>query len=267
MIKTSNDGTRIAASFLNRMEFAGTTPSATQAGAIKTLVADMIAAGILSKMHLFYPMIGGTAATHALDLLGAYDITWNGTVTHNSSGAKGNGSTGYGNTGYNPSTQSSTTDAHMGFYAADGTHGGSSSSAMGCGGGGSGFPTMFTHGWFNGGTEEIFAFNVSNAGEYTPGTGSTKHDGHLMAGVTTGSVQQTWYDGVAQTSGPTATGAGNYYNGSLFICARQAVGVASAHDTRILKAVHVGDYLDNTEAVALYNALTTYQTTLGRQDV
>ena len=264
--RTANEGLRLAQAHFNRMTLAGTSPTATEIAALSRLMYDLGAASILTKFHLFYPFIGSVAATHALDVLGNFDITWNGTITHNSSGVKGNGSTGYGDTGYNPSTQSSTTNAHMGFYAADGTHVGSSSSAMGCGGGASGFPTMFTHGWFNGGTEEIFAFNISNSFEYTPNEVSTKHDGHLMATVTTGSVQQGYLDGAAQTAGPTATGAGNYYNGNLYICARND-GSASAFDDRILKAVHVGDYLTDGEVTTLYNAITAYQTALGREDV
>ena len=260
----NRDISRVGA-YITKVIAAGGTLTQTEKDAIVTLDAVIESIGA-SKFHAFYPFAGGVAAAHAIDLMGAFDITWNGTITHNSSGVKGNGSTGYGNTGYNPSLQSSTTDAHMGFYAADGTHIASSSSAMGAGGGGAGFPSMFTHGWFNGGTEEIFAFNIANGTEYTPATGGTKHDGHLMAGVTTGSVQQTWYDGVAQTAGPTATGAGNYYNGNLYICARNDSG-ASAFDDRILKAVHVGDYLTSGEVTTLYNAITAYQTALGREDV
>jgi hypothetical protein len=49
----------------------------------------------------FYPLIGGTAASQAIignRSQSAYDMTWNGGVVHNVSGATMNGTNGYGNT-------------------------------------------------------------------------------------------------------------------------------------------------------------------------
>jgi hypothetical protein len=263
MITTNKNARALGTAFLGRMVAAGVTPSATQQKAIRALVRSLDLIGI-SKFHFFYPFLGGTAATHALDLLGRFNITWSGTITHNSNGVKGNGSSGYGNTGYNPSTQSSVTNAHIGFYAAPGTHGASSSSVFGAGGGGAGFASMFTHGWFDGGTREIFAFNVNSSPNYTPTTTETKHGGHLGAGVTTGKVQQRYTDGVAISSGPTAAGTGNYLNGNAYLLARNDGSSASAFDTRTLRALHVGDYLTAGEWSDLYDAIEAYQVELGR---
>lgn len=90
----------------------------TQKNAVNQLVIDYKAAGIWTKMIALYPMVGGTASTHSYNLKNpaAYQITWNGTVTHNSNGVTGNGSTGYGNTGIVPSTVLTLNSIHLSFY-------------------------------------------------------------------------------------------------------------------------------------------------------
>ena len=73
----------------------------TQQSAIDTLVTDLKDAGIWSKFIAFWPFVGGTATTHKYNLVdprdldAAFRVTFNGTLTHSSTGVKGNGSTGY----------------------------------------------------------------------------------------------------------------------------------------------------------------------------
>lgn len=79
---------------------AGITDS-TQQSAIQTLVTDLKTAGIWSKFIAFWPFVGGTASQHKYNLIdprdldAAYRVTFNGTLTHSSTGVKGDGSTGY----------------------------------------------------------------------------------------------------------------------------------------------------------------------------
>ena len=79
---------------------AGITDS-TQQSAIQTLVTDLKTAGIYSKFIAFWPFVGGTASQHKYNLIdprdldAAYRVTFNGTLTHSSTGVKGDGSTGY----------------------------------------------------------------------------------------------------------------------------------------------------------------------------
>jgi hypothetical protein len=86
--------------------------------AVDELVLDLKAASIWTKMTAVYPFVGGTSATHAVNLKspGTFDITWGGTVTHDANGITGNGSTGYGNTGITPSTHTTLHDVHLSVY-------------------------------------------------------------------------------------------------------------------------------------------------------
>lgn len=81
---------------------ANTAMTSAQKDAWNTFVVTGKTDGWWSKMLCIYPYIGGTAAAHAINAKtpGTYNITWNGTVTHNANGAAGDGSTGYGDTGW-----------------------------------------------------------------------------------------------------------------------------------------------------------------------
>jgi len=78
--------------------------SGTQKTAINDLVLDFKANGTWSGYRAIYPMIGGTASAHKWnlkdprDLDAAFRITFYGTWTHNSLGAKGDGTSAYGDT-------------------------------------------------------------------------------------------------------------------------------------------------------------------------
>lgn len=77
----------------------------TQQNAVNKFVKDLKSNSLWSKLTVIYPFVGGTASTHAVNLKtpGTYNATFNGTITHNASGVKGNGTTGYFNTGITPS--------------------------------------------------------------------------------------------------------------------------------------------------------------------
>lgn len=102
-------------SFVDR---AGIT-DATQLAALTTLFTNAFLNGWWDKCDLIYPFVGGNANAHAQNLKSSnFTITWNGTVTHDANGIKGNGSTGYGATGYNPASSGQLTlnSVHLGAY-------------------------------------------------------------------------------------------------------------------------------------------------------
>ena len=91
--------------------------------ATNQLVLDLkaISAGDVwtNKFKAIYPLVGGDATKHSYNLrnTATFQITWNGTVTHDSNGITGNGSTGYGDTGYIPSTNGALDDEHFSIYS------------------------------------------------------------------------------------------------------------------------------------------------------
>jgi hypothetical protein len=86
---------------LNFIEVASITNSVEQ-NALIQLVVDLKNVGLWDKMDVIYPFIGGTALSNSFNLKNTnqYQITWYGTVTHNSNGITGDGSSGYGDTNY-----------------------------------------------------------------------------------------------------------------------------------------------------------------------
>jgi hypothetical protein len=82
-----------------------TDPTITSA--IDTLVVQLKADGIWTKMKAIYPFVGGTASAHKWnlkdprDLNAAFRLTFFGGLTHNTNGITGNGTNGYFNTNLN----------------------------------------------------------------------------------------------------------------------------------------------------------------------
>ncbi len=97
--------------------------SGTNADAINTLVLDLKAANVWTKLQAAYPMVGGTSTTHKYNLVdpqdtdAAFRLTFTGGVTHDSNGVTFNGSTGWANTYFTPSTNfASINSAHISVY-------------------------------------------------------------------------------------------------------------------------------------------------------
>lgn len=84
---------------------------ATQKTAINQLVLDLKTANIWTKMKAIYPLVGGTSTTHKWNLKdpqdtnAAFRLSFNGGLTHSSSGILGNGTNGWIDTFLNTSTQ------------------------------------------------------------------------------------------------------------------------------------------------------------------
>lgn len=116
-ISCSGQTTREAFHNSNNVGFLGLSYDAdaqayfTAAGGLSTLEKDtwntfVIAAkanGYWSKIYVINPVLGSSAAQHAVNAKtpGTYDATYVGTVTHTSAHMVGDGSTGYVNTGFN----------------------------------------------------------------------------------------------------------------------------------------------------------------------
>jgi hypothetical protein len=89
-----------------------------EANAINNLVIGLKADGLWTKMKAVYPFVGGTASTHSYNLKNTaqYQITWNGGITHSSTGVLPNGTNGYGDTGLTPSTALTLNNTHLSVY-------------------------------------------------------------------------------------------------------------------------------------------------------
>ena len=99
-------------------------------------IKEVIDLGIWENLVGYWLVLGGTAATHAINAKspGTYDLQLYGTITHDQYGMKSDGSTGYANTGVNPSDISALSDQtlSLGFYCNEGSLTSSEQIDMGC---------------------------------------------------------------------------------------------------------------------------------------
>ncbi len=94
----------------------------TQKNAWNTFVNSAKASGYYSKFYYFYPFIGGDSTKHSYNAINtaSYQITWSGTITHNSNGVTA-GTNANGSTGFNTGSFFTETSAHIGLYVNVGT--------------------------------------------------------------------------------------------------------------------------------------------------
>jgi len=111
------DGDPDAQAFFDRVTTAGGTLSTTEQTAVNTLVLQMKADGIWTKMKAIYPMVGASAAACAQNLKSSsFTGTFNGGWTFASTGVQGNGTNAYMNTGFVSSTEVSLNSHAYGIY-------------------------------------------------------------------------------------------------------------------------------------------------------
>lgn len=265
-------GTTEALIYLNRVVQSGGTVDSTASAATITLFTSLVSNGLWDKLYAFYPILGGVAASHAINGNSGtgtvYDLTFNGGWTHTSSGMQGNGTNGYAETNLNASTRFGTGAlSHLSLYVnLQGT--GNRIYDMGAAGNdstltalfdiaakradGSGGQTLFDSG----------TFNPSGFGRVST-TGQTSASG-MTVGSVRSAVDRTLYRNGLNIATQTGNRTPAYPNRTIVIGAQKnETGVAYYSDNRYAFAT-IGSGLTDTEIVNLSNIINTYQTSLGR---
>ena len=96
----------------------GSITNLDQLEAVNNLVLGFKTDGIWTEMKAVYPIIGGNATAHSLNLVDAskFKISWAGSLTHSATGVSGSGTNGGGNTGISPSVDLLQDSTHLSFY-------------------------------------------------------------------------------------------------------------------------------------------------------
>ena len=240
-----------ADAFFARVTTAGGTLSATEQSAITTLVKKMKADGIWSKMKAIYPMVGASAAACAQNLksssfTGSFTATgW----TFASTGATPNGTSAYMDTGLNANAQLNINSSHISYYARNLNTSTGFNVIMGIGS-----TTCYMQGSNNS------VINTQLAG-FTASVIDTPI-GFLMGNKQNSTTQQTYKNNLSSTSTGSTTSfsstsqniiIGNYDTGGAF-----GTNSECAFSS-------IGDGFSNVEALALYNIVQNFNTTLSRQ--
>jgi len=246
----------------------------TQKSAVNTLVLSLKSANIWTKMKALYPVVGGSASSHAVNLKqpGTFTLSFATGWTHSSTGMTPNGAT-YANTNLVPSTAPLTlNNTHLSIYSR-------TSSNLGV--------TDIGQYWVNGGTQayllilaagrstdnnsvsylyssdanRIIVSQTNASGFFAATRTSTSSfklfQNNLLKGSNS-TVNSGIYQGLGQNS--ILIGALNYFDNSA-VPQNQII----QYSQKQYAFASIGDGLSDAEAISFYNAVQAYQTTLGRQ--
>jgi hypothetical protein len=240
------------------LKAAGIT-DATITSAVKTLVRGLQADGLWSKMLGIYPLVGGTASSHAWNLKDTTKLKmrWVGGMTHNSNGVTGNGTNSYGQpdvvgtTGINATNYSPLTATNYGITSYQ-----RNTSVEYVGQLGFGYTTGYIHHSYGGGTTSYFRGITASPDNATDSNTTGLVQMYGGSGVGSGFINGT--KKVTGTGGQLpSTGLGTF----LWFVGSNGTG----YSNRNFAFFTVSEYLTDTQASNLYTRIQTFQTTLNRQ--
>lgn len=235
----------------------------TQRNAINKLVIDLKYYGLWTKQRAIYPVVGGVAASHAVNLKtpGTYNLTFSNGWTHSSTGMTP--AVAYAETGLIAQSVFPTTSIHLSTYsrtqiiqssahrteigAYDGTNF-------------TGISQQYD------GFGKFFAAGPNNASYQlpVPGTIASAVTTGLQIGNRLSNVMKVFQNGT-EVASKNVTNSSLSTN-SFFIGAykNQSGGYAD-YSNRQLAFASIGDGLTDTDALNFYNIVQRYQTNLSRQ--
>ena len=232
--------------------------------AIDTLVKELKAYGIWTKMKALYPFVGGTASTHKFNLKdpqdtnAAFRLQFVGGWTHSSTGALPNGTNAYANTFLTPFTSLFQNSAHLSYYSR----------------------TNFLIGGM-----DIGVFDLGTLVGTHLGISYSGNLGQMRARINSSTPSTTYTPtntgGLFSISRIAAASFKGYRNGAsqftqlsstlsppnfpIYLGAIDLSTVASDYSNKESALASIGDGLDDTEMANFYAAVQSFQTTLGRQ--
>jgi hypothetical protein len=240
-----------------------TDPTIT--AAIETLVIDLKAAGIWTKMKAVYPFVGGTASSHKFnlkdprDLDAAFRLIYTGALTHNSNGMTGAG--GRADTRFSPSANLTANSTSVGFY--DGSEISSNSTEMGCSGASFlpiiGLSTRFLSNANFNAQFDCYDFSGHRLATFVPTS-----QGFTIGSVVSGTDQRLYKNGLQIGATVTTAQTQGLPSQNIFILARNDNGSASNISSKNARFSFIGDGLTAAEVADLQTAVQSFQTTLGR---
>tara|TARA_R110000868_G_scaffold254424_2_gene511016 strand:+ start:206 stop:1069 length:864 start_codon:yes stop_codon:yes gene_type:complete len=241
--------------------------------AVNTLVVDMKAANIWTKMKAVYPFVGGTASTHKWNLINpldtdaAFRLVFNGGLTHSANGVLPNGTNGYAKTFLSTgiSVFPRTTGISMGYYSrTTGSHA-SGGNVMGSFNSSASSSRMLIR-YIGAPNTSVFSHNYNdginpNARYTSDATGSGFYIGNRKASDSelyiNGSLVASNTDGNTTLNPPTETAYLFAYNNKNIN--------ATTFTNKECALAHISDALTTTLPAEWTSIVQNFQTILGRQ--
>ena len=233
----------------------------TQKMAINTLVTDLKAYNIWTKMKALYPFVGGSATSHKFnlkdprDLDVAYRLVFNGGWTHSSTGAKPNGTTGYANTFLTPLYSQSLNSNGIGYYA------GTINNAT------SGDPIDM--GANNSGSQQSLIYTTASPALIGAVNGSsisgsiTNRLGFFSVQKTSSTLTSTYRNSTLINSGNSGGSLpiAEIYLGTISV---NAIPYSSGYVNTEFRFSYISDGLDSTDITNFYTAVQSFNILLAR---
>jgi hypothetical protein len=252
-----------AAAYLGRVLLSGGTGiTATVSAATNTFFTTLKSTGVYTKLKAMYPFVGGTAASHAINALTStqYTITWFGGMTHGVSGSTGNGTNGYGKTGYLNGSWSANSIS-QGFYQITENTPPSFETIIG-GFGSAPYVQIGTNYTFS----SLNRYGIRNGSDTLYLTGNTGNiDGFYINNRNSSTIVGLYRcdNLVLSGSNTYTTGAGTLQQ-FIFALSENNNPSAGTYANQTLSFAFIGDGFTTQQMTDFYNAVQTYQTSLGR---
>lgn len=254
--------------------------SGTNATATNQLVIDLKAASIWTKMKAVFPFVGGTATTHKFNLVDAQDtnaafrLSFIGGGTHSSNGYLPNGINAYADTFLIPSTAFANTNNHLSFYSRTTANVGITDMGAFFTNSPATNPSTYTAvnslgvgRSVDGNSVGYLSNDDPNRIQYT----QTNASGMFVLSRTANNSLKMYQNNILkQTNTVVASSIFNTLpQNSIFIGALNLRDSASVsvvqYGAKQCAFASIGNALTDAEALAFYNAVQTFNTTLGRQ--
>lgn len=247
-----------AQQFFNYLADNNISITEAQKTAINNLVLGLKAGGAWFKMTALYPFVGGTAASHAVNLMapgGPYDLTFYGAPGHSANGVQFNGTSSFADTSLADAALPQN-DIHMAFYSRIDT---GTTLMVDAGAGYNG--VSYTHLAFGNGGRIYFPLNSGS--EMSIANPLTTTRGMVQASRPDSIFQQLTVNGSApqQIYTPSVAPASL----STFIGCINIGGTPSNFSSKEFALFSKGRALTPAEAAAYYTTTQAYQSELGRQ--
>jgi hypothetical protein len=235
----------------------------TQKSAVNTLVTDLKAANIWTKMKALYPMVGGSATSHKFnlkdprDLDAAYRLVFSGGGTHSATGYLPNGTTAYADTKLIPSSLNNY-NSHLSTYSRSQIL--NSGIDIGCIQPPSNYFLQIYSAALTGSRSSLQR-DDSNYAFFT----NSLTTGHFLGQILSQSNCRIYKNAILSNTNTTSNSIILPNSLTVYIGAANINGTAAAYSNRESAFASIGDGLTEAEATAFYTAVQAYQTTLNRQ--
>jgi len=230
----------------------------TQRNAINKLVIDLKYYNLWTKMKALYPVVGGVAASHAVNLKtpGTYNLSFTAGWTHSSTGMTPLNA--YADTGLVPSTVLTIASTSLSFYSRTNSTGTFADIGSGNNSTSIGYLQILCK-W----SDNKFYAEL-NDNDFTDNT-VTDSLGFFIGSRTSSTNVKTFKNSNIITTKTTATSTFRTGN-SITIGARNLQnGGISNYSNRQCAFASIGDGLTDQDALNFYNIVQQYQTNLSRQ--